>query len=176
LARQELGMVKKKKRKLIGLVLTMLLLAVILTYNPISVRLMTVGVAVYYQIDPAIFYRLIRTESNFRSFAISRKQAIGLGQMQDKTAQYMNQDHKRGLLFVPFYNLRLSAVYLKYLQQKYDGNWSLVLAAYNWGETNVSRRIGSKKIELETNYQERFRDIPETYNYIGKILPGRKKA
>ncbi len=169
-------MAKRKRPNLFVLVITILLLSVILTYNPVSVRIMTVGVAVYYQIDPALFYRLIRTESNFRSFAISRKQAIGLGQMQENTAHYMNQDHKRGLLFVPTYNLRISAIYLRYLQQKYNGNWSLVLAAYNWGETNVSRRMRSQTIEPKTNYQERFRDIPETYNYIGKILPNRKKA
>lgn len=169
-------MIKKKKRNLPGIALTLLLLIVILTYNPISVRVMTVGVAVYYKIDPALFYRLIRTESNFRSFAISRKQAMGLGQIQENTALYINQDHKRGLLFVPPYNLKLSAIYLRYLQDKYNGNWSLVLAAYNWGETNVSRRMRSHDIEPHTNYQERFRDIPETYNYIGKILPCRKKA
>lgn len=169
-------MAKKKKHSLIVLAVTILLLAVILTYNPISVRIMTVGVAVYYQIDPGLFYRLIRTESNFRSFAISRKQAIGLGQMQENTAHYMNQDHKRGLLFVPPYNLRLSAIYLKYLHKKYNGNWSLTLAAYNWGETKVSRRMRNQQIEPKTNYQERFRDIPETYNYIGKILPVTKKA
>ncbi|MCK9584804.1 MAG: transglycosylase SLT domain-containing protein [Candidatus Cloacimonetes bacterium] len=169
-------MAKKNKRNLLGLAVTILLLGVILTYNPISVRLMTIAVAVYYNIDPALFYRLIRTESNFRSFAISRKQAIGLGQMQDNTAQYINQEHKRGWLFVPFYNLRLSAIYLRYLHNKYEGNWSLTLAAYNWGETKVSRRMGKQKIEPKTNYQERFRDIPETYNYIGKILPAGKKA
>ncbi|MCB5271429.1 MAG: transglycosylase SLT domain-containing protein [Candidatus Cloacimonetes bacterium] len=169
-------MARNKKRDFIVLTVTILLLAVILTYNPVSVRITTVAVAVYYQIDPGLFYRLIRTESNFRSFAISHKQAIGLGQMQENTAHYMNQDHKRGLLFVPQYNLRISAIYLKYLHKKYNGNWSLTLAAYNWGETNVSRRMRSQQIEPKTNYQERFRDIPETYNYIGKILPATKKA
>ena len=93
-----------------------------------------------------------------------------------RETQPHNQDHKRGLLFVPQYNLRISAIYLKYLHKKYNGNWSLTLAAYNWGETNVSRRMRSQQIEPKTNYQERFRDIPETYNYIGKILPATKKA
>jgi hypothetical protein len=39
-------------------------------------EMMTIGVAVYYGLDPGIFYRLIRTESSFRSFAISNAQAI----------------------------------------------------------------------------------------------------
>ncbi len=169
-------MAKNRKKRLLRGLAIILFLAVILTYNPVSVRIMTVGVAVYYKIDPALFYRLIRTESNFRSFAVSPKAAIGLGQMQERTAFYIDSQHKRGLLFVPPYNLRLSAKYLRYLRDKYQGNWSLVLAAYNWGETNVSRRMKSQEIRPEFNYIESFRDIPETYNYIGKILPPRKKA
>ena len=147
-----------------------LLFALILIYNPISVRLMTVGIAVYYDIDPGIFYRLIRAESSFRSFAISSHQAIGLGQMIESTAFYVHKRHKRGLLFVPFYNLRLSAKYIKYLQKRYDQNWSLVLAAYNWGETNVDRRVKGIKIDPQKDYRERFKDIRETYKYIDKIL------
>lgn len=167
---------KKSKARLLNLALISVLMAVIFTYNPVSVRLMTVGVAVYYKIDPGIFYRLIRTESGFRSFAVSRAQAIGLGQMQDSTADYIHKDHKRGMLFVPLYNLKLAAKYLNYLQRKYQGNWSLILAAYNWGETNVSRRMAGHKIQADMDYREHFRDIPETYHYIGKILAERKKA
>ncbi len=169
-------MAKGKKNKLLSCLIAVLLIAVILIYNPVSVRIMTVGVAIANRIDPAIFYRLIRTESSFRSFAVSPKQAIGLGQMQEGTAQYMNKGHRRGLLFVPVYNLHLSARYLNYLKKKYEGNWSLVLAAYNWGESNVSRRVRGQKIEPSRNYRDTFRDIPETWNYIGKILPDRKKA
>lgn len=169
-------MAKKRKRRPFRSLAMILLLAVILTYNPVSVRIMTVAVAVRYDIDPTLFYRLIRTESNFRSFAISRKSAMGLGQMQENTAYYIHSEHRRGLLFVPPYNLSLSAKYLRYLQDKYQGNMSLVLAAYNWGETNVSRRMRGKTIDPKLNYRESFRDIPETYHYIGKILPERKKA
>jgi len=158
------------------MVVLALLIAVILLYNPISIRLMTIGVAVYYGINPVIFYRLIKTESSFRSFAISPMQAIGLGQIRESTAYYIHNEHKRGLLFVPVYNLKLSAKYLKYLQNRYQGNWSLVLAAYNWGETNVSNRMSGTKIDPAKDYRTRFRDIPETYNYISKILPAKNKA
>lgn len=169
-------MAKRSKRNLIRLLLAFAFLGVILIYNPVSVRVMTVGVAVYYKIDPAIFYRLVRTESSFRSFAISPAQAIGLGQMRESTAHYIHKDHRRGLLFVPLYNLKLSAKYLNYLNRKYNGNWSLTLAAYNWGETKVNRRIGKMEINPNKDYRERFQDIPETYRYIGKILPNAKKG
>ncbi|MDD2229354.1 MAG: transglycosylase SLT domain-containing protein [Candidatus Cloacimonetes bacterium] len=170
---------KKKKHssaRIITMVILTLLILLIVVYNPISVRLMTVGVAIYYGIDPVIFYRLIKTESSFRTFAISPAQAIGLGQILEPTAFYIQEKHKRGMLFVPFYNLKLSAKYLLYLGERYNSNWSLMLAAYNWGETKVSTRMAGKKIEPEKDYRNRFRDIPETYNYINKILPPKNKA
>lgn len=171
----------KKKRKLssagvISMIILALLICVILLYNPVSIRVMTIGVAIYQGIDPVVFYRLIKTESSFRSFAISPMQAIGLGQIKESTAYYIHSEHKRGLLFVPVYNLRMSAKYLKYLLNRYNGNWSLVLAAYNWGETNVSNRMSGTDIEPSKDYRKRFRDIPETYNYINKILPAKNKA
>jgi len=166
-----------KRAKRWFIVLAVLVLAlVILLYNPISVRVMTVGVAVWHGIDPVIFYRLIRAESSFRSFAVSHRSAIGLGQIRESTAFFIHEKHKRGMLFVPLYNLRLSAKYLKYLKQRFNGNWSLALAAYNWGETKVARRMNGTRIKPGEDYRDRFRDVPETYAYINKILPRAKKA
>lgn len=167
---------RSRTRQLVIGLAVLLLVFLILIYNPVSVRLMTVGTAVWHGLDPVLFYRLIRTESSFRSFAVSPKNAIGLGQIKESTAFYIHEKHKRGMLFVPFYNLRLSAKYIKYLLKRYDGNWSLALAAYNWGETRVSKRIGKVQIEPKADYRNRFRDIPETYNYIGKIMGPPKKA
>jgi len=151
-----------------GLILLSIL--VIFTFNPLSIRLMTLGVAVYYNIEPAVFYRLINTESAFRSFAISPKQAVGLGQMRENTARYIHPEYRSGMLFVPLYNLKLCARYIKYLQKKYNKNWTLVLAAYNWGETNVDRRVRGMRIETGKDYRHLFRDIRETSAYIDKIL------
>lgn len=167
---------KGRTRRLALSLLVLLLLLLILLYNPVSVRVMTIGVAIWHGIDPVIFYRLIRVESNFRSFAVSPASAIGLGQIRESTAQYIHVKHRRGMLFVPLYNLRLSAMYIKYLHGQFEGNWSLILAAYNWGETNVSRRMRGIPIEPNADYRHRFKDIPETYNYINKIMPSAKKA
>jgi soluble lytic murein transglycosylase-like protein len=157
-------------------ILLALLFVLILVYNPISLRITTVGVAIYYGIDPGMFYRLIHSESSFRSFAVSNAQAIGLGQIRESTAFYIHKEHKRGFLFFPVYNLKLAAKYLNYLKERYHGNWSLALAAYNWGETNVSKRISGMKVDPDKDYRYLFKDIPETYNYIGKILPPKNKA
>ena len=157
-------------------VLAVILMTISLVYNPISVRLMTVGVAVYYRLNPVIFYRLIRVESSFRSLAVSHREAVGLGQVRRSTAHYLNEDHEPKMLYSPLYNLKVSAKYLIYLRKRFHNKWSLVLAAYNWGETHVSRRIGDLEIDPAEDYRNRFRDIPETYGYIGKILGPAKKT
>ena len=73
---------KSRTRRVLVAIPVLLLLFLILIYNPVSIRLMTVGTAVWYGLDPLVFYRLIRTESNFRSLAVSPSSAIGLGQIQ----------------------------------------------------------------------------------------------
>ncbi len=160
---------KRPKRWILSAVILLAIILVV-TFNPISIRLMTLGVAVCYNIEPAVFYRLIRTESGFRSFAVSPKQAVGLGQIRENTARYIHPEYRSGMLFVPIYNLKLSAKYIKYLQNKYKSNWTLVLAAYNWGETNVDRRIRGLLIETDADYRHLFRDIRETRAYINKVL------
>ncbi|HQM79300.1 MAG TPA: transglycosylase SLT domain-containing protein [Candidatus Syntrophosphaera sp.] len=148
----------------------------ILLYNPITLRLMTLGVAIYYKIDPKIFYQLIYTESKFYNFALSPAKAKGLGQIKESTAQYIHPKHKSGKLYFPLYNLKLSARYILYLQETFQGNWTLVLAAYNWGEYNVAQRIKGIPIEPQTDYRYKFKDVRETYDYINKIIPPAKKA
>ncbi|MCB5246574.1 MAG: lytic transglycosylase domain-containing protein [Candidatus Cloacimonetes bacterium] len=163
-------------RKLLYFPLVLLLVLLILVYNPVSVRLMTLSAAVVYGLDPGIFYRLVSTESRFRSFAVSPAKAIGLGQVRESTASYVHISHKRGMLYFPPYNLSISARYLNYLRGRFNDNWTLVLAAYNWGESNVERRMKGISIDPEADYRERFSDIRETYGYINKIMPPAKKA
>ena len=166
---------RSRNRRILFVPLILLLVLLILIYNPVSVRLMTVGVAIYYGLDIGIFYRLINTESKFRSFAVSPSNAIGLGQVKESTAEYIHVKHRRGMLFVPHYNLSLSARYILYLQERFNDNWSLVLAAYNWGESNVSRRMDGVSIDPKADYRHRFADVPETYGFLNKILPQPKK-
>jgi soluble lytic murein transglycosylase-like protein len=161
---------KSKIKKFILRLILIVLVVIILFYNPVSLRLMTLGFAIYYKLDPGKFYRLVGAESSFRSFAVSSQQAIGLGQIKEDTAGYVNRRHKRGLLFLPFYNLKISALYLQYLLNRYDNNWSLALAAYNWGETNVDKRIKDRPILPDKNYANLFSDIPETRMFISKII------
>ncbi len=141
----------------------------VLILNPISCRIMTLATANIMNIQPKFFYKLIKKESSFNPFAISSKGAIGLGQLMPITINSMLPKHYGLTAFFPPVNLYLSAKYTKNLLKKYHNNWSLTLAAYNWGEGNVNKRL-PKKIHSDKNYAEQFCDIPETYNYLTYIL------
>jgi soluble lytic murein transglycosylase-like protein len=164
-------MKKKTNRRLLKLFLSAVLL-IVLIYNPISARIMTVITAAAHGLDVDLFYNLVSTESSFFTLAYSRKQAIGLGQVRVQTAMYIYPDYIPGILWFPPTNLHISALYVKYLQNKYKSNSSLTLAAYNWGETNVDRKLITEKIVVnkDTDYRHLFINVPETYHYISKVL------
>jgi soluble lytic murein transglycosylase-like protein len=146
----------------------------ILLYNPISCRILTLIYADLHQLDRDKYYRLIRAESSFRPWVVSRTKAIGLGQVNPITAAYIAPEYEqiKPKLFLPQFNLKISIRYMQYLLNKYQNNWSLALAAYNWGETNVDRVIKKHRLQISTekNYQYLFTDIHETYYYLAKIL------
>ncbi|STZ76527.1 LysM peptidoglycan-binding domain-containing protein [Bergeriella denitrificans] len=59
--------------------------------------------------------------------------------------------------------------YLEYLHGLF-GDWSLALAAYNWGEGNVGRAVNRARAQgLEPTY-ENLRMPNETRNYVPKLL------
>ena len=63
---------------------------------------------------------------------------------------------------------RSSARYLKFLANRYHGNWELAMAAYNSGEGNVDRAVRRAGVE---NFWLAFQYLPqETRNYVPNIL------
>ena len=63
---------------------------------------------------------------------------------------------------------RASARYLKFLANRYGGNWELAMAAYNSGEGNVDRAIRRAGV---ANFWVAFPYLPtETRNYVPNIL------
>lgn len=59
--------------------------------------------------------------------------------------------------------------YLEYLHGMF-GDWSLALAAYNWGEGNVSRAIKRARAQGLNPVYENLRMPAETRNYVPKLL------
>jgi soluble lytic murein transglycosylase-like protein len=149
-----------------------LLTLVILTFNPLTNRIITLSKAKKYELNPTYFYKQIASESSFRCFAYSHAKAIGPGQITENTAKYMKPDIKRWHLWLPWINIDISAKYTKYLLKKYKDNYSLALAAYNWGETNVDRKLRYHQIHVSQhiNYRFLFKNITETDVFLKKIL------
>jgi soluble lytic murein transglycosylase-like protein len=144
---------------------------ILLLFNPLTGRLMTLYYAKKHGIDSGIFYRQIGTESYFRCFIKSNKGAMGIGQVIYSTAVYMEKDIKQWELYLPWKNLDISAKYMRYLLKRYNNNYSLALAAYNWGETNIDTVLKANNVVIETeeDYRYLFANVRETYAYLEKI-------
>ena len=96
---------------------------------------------------------VIRQESAFRPCAISDKGAQGLMQLMPTTAAAFNVSDP----FDPGQNISGGAAYLRQLMERYAGDASLALSAYNAGPQLVDR-IASVP------------EIPETQNYVTSIF------
>ncbi len=103
--------------------------------NPTDVRLDTIvqNAAERHRLDPALVKAVISTESGWNSRAISQKGAVGLMQLIPATAQRFGV----GNPFDPAQNVEGGTTYLKSLLDRYNGDLSKSLAAYNAGERAV---------------------------------------
>jgi hypothetical protein len=104
-------------------------------------------------VDPALVREVARQESAFRPCAVSNKGAEGLMQLMPATqAQFDVTDP-----FDPNQSLDAGTKLLKQLLDRYHGDLSLALSAYNSGAGRVDKAGG-------------IPDIPETKNYVFSIL------
>jgi hypothetical protein len=104
-------------------------------------------------VDPALVREVARQESAFRPCAVSNKGAEGLMQLMPATqAQFDVTDP-----FDPGQSLDAGTKLLKQLLDRYHGDLSLALSAYNSGAGRVDKAGG-------------IPDIPETKNYVFSIL------
>jgi hypothetical protein len=108
--------------------------------------------ALKHGLDEKLITGVIAVESNFNPRAVSRKQAQGLMQLIPQTAARYSVAN----IFDPAQNIDAGTHYLKDLLEKYRGNLSLALAAYNAGPEMVERYGG-------------IPPFPETQKYVKQI-------
>ena len=110
-----------------------------------------------YDVDPALVAAVVEAESRFKHRARSQVGAQGLMQLMPKTGRWMGARN----LYDPAQNVDAGAKYLKYLQERFDGNLTKTIAAYNAGEGNVRRFNGVPPYRETRTYVKR---VMSNYN------------
>jgi soluble lytic murein transglycosylase len=101
-------------------------------------------------LDPSLIAAVIYAESKFRDNRTSKAGALGLMQLTPATARDIARksggiDFRVEDLGTPQVNIAYGAYYLRYLLDRYGGNETFALAAYNAGEGNVDRWIDAAR-------------------------------
>ena len=106
-----------------------------------------------YKLDHNLVSAVVQVESQFNANAVSRSGAVGLMQLMPVTAKQLGVQDR----YNPAQNIEGGTKYLRYLIERFKGDITLALAAYNSGPLNV----------------EKYGKVPpfkETKRYINKIF------
>ena len=133
-------------------------------------------IAKQHNIEVPLMLAIIHAESNFNPIAVSRNGAGGLMQMMPETARELGltvpkyQDKRKPKLdshiderFDPHKNLHAGLTYFNMLVEKYEGNLTLALGAYNVGPGKVKvggplTSRGKKYADTVLNRYQLYRD------------------
>lgn len=154
-----------------------------------------------FEISRNLVWAVIKAESDFNPFAVSRAPAFGLMQIVPRAAgrevyRFLNKQDgtpSKEFLFVPANNIEYGTAYLSLLHYRYFKKIDIpvsreycVIAGYNTGKSNVlkvfdrnpdqaRRKINSlAPLELYQTLRARL-PYKETRAYLGKVLAAKKE-
>jgi hypothetical protein len=113
-----------------------------------------------YSLNPRLLASIASAESGFEPWARSNKGALGIMQVMPATAERFGVDPDQ--LYDPLVCMDVGARYLAFLRQRYEGDLTLMLAAYNAGEATVERYGGVPPYaETQTYIRRIYRNYTE---------------
>ncbi len=128
-------------------------------------------------VDVCLVYGVIRTESGFDPNAVSQAGAIGLMQLMPDTFTWL-QNYRTDFmpeklldsseLYKPDVNIEYGTYLLRYLLDRYDGDVSLAIIAYNAGYGNVDNWLADGTIPKSGVTSEQI-PFTETANYLTRV-------
>lgn len=133
--------------------------------------------SVEYNVDKALLYGVIHTESGFNPNAVSSSNAQGLMQLLPDTFSWLQTKTGEELppedIFDPETNIRYGTVFIKMLSEQFGGETETMIAAYHAGNNRVAKWLEDK------NYSDDGRTlknipIPETSHYVKKVTRAMK--
>lgn len=127
-----------------------------------------------YTVDPYLVASIIKNESKFNPNALSRKEAKGLMQIAPITGEWASEkleikNYEEEQLYQPELNIRIGIWYINVLNNEFDGDLKLIVAAYNAGNGNVNKWLQNP--EYSKNGKElTVIPFPETRIYSRRVL------
>jgi soluble lytic murein transglycosylase-like protein len=113
-----------------------------------------------HDLKPELVAAVVQADSRFKPTARSVAGAVGLMQLVPRTGHWMGARD----LTNPAQNISAGAKYLEYLNERFDGNETNVIAAYNAGEGNVRRFGGVPPFRETRNYVKKVRNFEQEYH------------
>jgi soluble lytic murein transglycosylase-like protein len=111
-----------------------------------------------YGVDEKLVHAVIKTESTYRTAAISKKGAMGLMQLMPATAERFGVSDRRDVR----QNIDGGVRFLRFLLDTFKDP-KLAIAGYNAGENAVIR------------HKNKIPPYPETQNYVGLVMAAYKE-
>ena len=126
-----------------------------------------------YDLDPLFVLAVIKTESKFDDDAHSHKNAVGLMQITVETGEWAAKElgfstFSKDDLYDEEYNIRMGCWYLRRLNDIFDGDLDLTIAAYNAGPTNVQTWLDNEKYSSDGKSID-YIPFGETKKYVDKV-------